>query len=131
MLSYYTALSSSISAPSLSASIDPPSLSVLNADSYNTVTLQCTAIAPDGVVETKGFQWTRRPANGGMSSPITDGDGTVTIQNSNVNDATSTSLLSMQESTAGSYTYTCTTTLQLSGDSNVVASATADVTVRG
>ncbi len=107
----------------LIVSIQPATAEVLDATSYNSFSIVCTASLPSNVSATKQFRWTQTSL--GTTINITAGVG-VAITMLDLSNSTSTSVLTVNASRAGSYQYTCIASA-LSSQS----SATSTVTVNG
>lgn len=103
--------------------VQPSTVTVLDAASYNTFSLVCTATVPANVTAMKQFVWRQGPS--GSGTIITASAGT-TISTVNLTNATSTSVLSTSITTPGTSSYTCDVMVLSS-----VSSATATVTVNG
>ena len=101
-------------------SLDPPLLVSLNSSTtldlpnvppYNTFSLNCTAIVPQGEVTPKTFSWKRR--TGHSSEEVKNDSSTVIrIENSNQGQPVSTSVLTVTETAAGTYHFQCRVDLE-------------------
>lgn len=111
--------------PSLTATMQPESVTALDISPYNTFTLRCFADVPSNVLLLKSFEW----RNG--STTISDNGNTILISDRNTNKAQSTSELTVDNPSAGSYTYVCSVTISIPGGADLVAQASSSVTVKG
>ena len=112
--------------PPISVSVHPSDTIALDIIPYNVFTLNCTAVAPDGVIEPKLFQW--RLGDLPSQVIINDNGETVLISNHDLDSPQSTSVLTVIEQPIGTYTYNCSVSIDIPG---VFASASASVTVQG
>ena len=109
--------------------IQPPSTVALDAEPYNTFTLNCIATAPDGIRVTKAFDW--RENDGNIQTTLTHDGNTTSIVNSQLESIESISTLTVTEKPVGTYTYMCISNMLVPGGLNVAATASAVATVKG
>ena len=74
----------------------------------------------------KTFQWLRTASDGTAAAALSQN---ITV--ANANSPRSVSVLSIKESIAGTYTYTCTVRVDIPGDTSLMVSANASVSVTG
>lgn len=92
---------------------------------YNTFSILCTTTTPSSVT---ALEWERQIE--GTATPLVDNGDTVVISNSESGPMT-TSNLTITETAAGVYIFKCTANLQIPGDTEVEAVATATANVKG
>ena len=103
----------------LQVDVLPTSLSILDAEPYNSFTLTCTVTVPASVQVAKVIEWSR--SFQGSSSPLSHNGDTVMITNSDLSTAITTSVLVTSENTAGSVSYICTSTvLEVTGSNSAI-----------
>ena len=124
-------ISISVTAPSLSAEVQPPVALARDstAQPYDTFTLRCTAVASDGVTVAKSFEWIRGPP--GSQTVVGHNGNTISIRNYDLRSPQSTSLLTVTGEPLGSYVYNCTVRMSVPGGLDRVASAAASVEITG
>ena len=110
--------------PSLSVTVEPTTILVLDVAPYNVFTITCTGALSNNISATKTFNWRRQSA--GSETPVTHNGVTTIIQNSDLADAISTSVLTAREYSAGTVTYTCESSVLEETDLD-----TATVVVKG
>ena len=104
--------------------IEPSTVTVLNATSYNSFSIVCTATIPANISAMKSFVW--RKGSSGTGTILSNSDEGVSITTLNPDEAISTSVLTTSETIPGSYLYTCDVTVL-----SYPSSATANVIVNG
>ena len=102
----------------------PNSLSLLEAEPYNSFTLTCTVTVPASVQVAKVIEWSR--SFQGSSSPLSHNGDTVIITNSDLSTAVTTSILVTTENVAGNVSYICRSTV-----SGIIGSDSANIQVQG
>lgn len=115
----------SISVPTLMASMQPESGSVLDMPPFNTFTLRCAARAPDSVLLRKSFQW----REGG--TVISDNGNTLLISHRNTSMPQSISELIVSGLSVGRHTFFCTVSISIPGGVDLTIHASGIVTVKG
>lgn len=107
-----------------SVAVEPSTISVLNATSYNSFSIVCVATIPANITAMKSFVW--RKGFSGTGTVLSNSDEGTSIVILNSDEARSTSVLTTSESIPGSYFYTCDVTVL-----SYPSSATANVIVNG
>ena len=94
--------------PAITVSLEPNTTRLPTEPPYNTFTITCTAIAPEGVVAGKTIEWMRGIGSSTTGlSVITDNGDTIQIVNTGFNQPETTSVLTVTETAPGDYRYRC------------------------
>lgn len=113
------------SVPTLMASMQPETGSVLDIAPFNIFTLRCAALAPDSVFMRKSFQW----REGG--TVISDNGNSVLISHHNTSMPQSISELIVSDLSIGRHTFFCTVSISIPGGVDLTIHASGIVTVKG
>ena len=94
--------------PTITVTLEPNTTRLPTEPPYNTFTITCTAIAPEGVVAGKTIEWMRRIGSSTTGlTEITDNGDTIRIMTTGPNQPETTSVLTVTETTPGDYRYRC------------------------
>ena len=105
-----------LSAPPLSLLLELNTTRLPNVKPYNTFTINCTAIVPEGVVYPKTFEWSQRRNQGRWNTLIHGRE--FSIMEVNTSQDVSKSILQVEERRPGQYNYRCNVSMSELGVHN-------------